>query len=296
MKKVCLFAVIFALLLTACGTPAAQTHADAPTETDAPIETVTGPNAADFVGAWQDRVSQRATMNLLEQEYMSAYTATISWGSSATETTVWTLPCAYDEQTHTLTYTGGTKENLTFSEDGAETAETVWNDSEGTLRINDDGEIEWADSREEAAPSVRFVRVYSATPSQEAFVEEYFHVIGGVEQGTAGASLKLDRAAYDAMDFANRYQLWNADIPALRDTMLAAWESMTDEERSAFDANFIDVVRQIDLALDDYEGIKSEFEDAGIGDAMQSLLEDPFACESWRTLCAHTLTMGNSEG
>ena len=78
--------------------------------------------------------------------------------------------------------------------------------------------------------------------------------------------------------------------------MLAAWESMSDEEWSAFDANFIDTLRLIDRCLDDWEVQKGLFADAGVDDSrMEALLKDPAAQVSWSVLAANTLTMGNSD-
>ena len=91
--------------------------------------------------------------------------------------------------------------------------------------------------------------------------------------------------------------IWNEDVPTLRKNMLAAWESLTDEERSAFDSNFLDVVRLIDRCLDDWEVNKGVFTDAGVqADRLEELLKDKAAQVSWSDLVAHTLTMGNSDG
>lgn len=130
-------------------------------------------------------------------------------------------------------------------------------------------------------------------PTAEQFVDGYFKVIGGVEQGTAGSSLKLAKAAEEAFAFAQTYAINSVDHKTLRDNMLKGWESMTDEERSAFDANFLDVVELLkDVSADK---IPAEFEDAGVADALKTLLQQKGAYANWDTLTANTLTMGNSE-
>lgn len=130
-------------------------------------------------------------------------------------------------------------------------------------------------------------------PTAEQFVDGYFKVIGGVEQGTAGSSLKLAKAAEEAFAFAQTYAIKSVDNKTLRDNMLKGWESMTDEERSAFDANFLDVVELLkDVSADK---IPAEFEDAGVADALKTLLQQKGAYANWDTLTANTLTMGNSE-
>ena len=130
-------------------------------------------------------------------------------------------------------------------------------------------------------------------PTAEQFVDGYFKVIGGVEQGTAGSSLKLAKAAEEAFAFAQTYAIKSVDNKTLRDNMLKGWESMTDEERSAFDANFLDVVELLKEVSADK--IPAEFEDAGVADALKTLLQQKGAYANWDTLTANTLTMGNSE-
>ena len=115
-------------------------------------------------------------------------------------------------------------------------------------------------------------------------------------QGTSGSSLKMAQVACEALRFAVLNRIDSMDIQTLRDTLLAAWESMTDDERSAFDANFIDVLQLMNACFADWEGSRGTFDDAGAGEDMAVLLADPSAQEAWSTLTSHTLTMGNSDG
>ena len=143
-----------------------------------------------------------------------------------------------------------------------------------------------APAEEEAAP----------VPTAEEFVEEYFHVIGAYHSGTAGSSLKRALAACGAVRFAAAHAINAVDHEQLRAGMLSAWEGMSDEERGDFDSNFIEIVRLIDACRADWEAEKGALEDAGVGEEMAALLNDEAAREAWSTLCAHTLTMGNTEG
>ena len=63
-----------------------------------------------------------------------------------------------------------------------------------------------------------------STPSTQDLVKGYFHVIGTIPKGTAGASLKLAEAATEVFEFAQDYNLAGCDISALRDNMLNAWQ------------------------------------------------------------------------
>ena len=147
-----------------------------------------------------------------------------------------------------------------------------------------------------AAPSEEPEEVTAPVPSNEEFVEGYFRVVGAYHPGTAGSSLKQAQAACGAVRFAADNALNTVDVPQLREGLLNAWESMTDEERGDFDANFLGIASLIDSCRDDWEAEKGAFEDAGVGEEMAALLNDEAAREAWSTLCAHTLTMGNTEG
>ncbi len=250
----------------------------------------------DWVGRWYDLTSQRATMSIIPNEENGKYKVEITWSSSAATLSAWRMDADYDAKQKTLSYKNGWMGELTYAEDGSVASEeTKWEDAEGSFTLNEDGHLLWTDSKEESAKDFVLERYTAPGPSKENFVEEYFHVIGGYGQGTSGSSLAEAKAACEAYRFASDYEIWNTDIPAMRDTMLAAWESMSEEEQAAFDANFIDVVKLLDLVLSDYEGNAGVFEDAGVGEEMKALLDRDFSALSWSTLCANTLTMGNSE-
>ena len=133
-------------------------------------------------------------------------------------------------------------------------------------------------------------------PSADELAENYFRVVGSYHEGTAGSSLAQARAAWAVLDFAAGHELRASDIPSLRHNMLAAWESLTEEERGWFDENFLGLVQFIDDCQTDWEGCRGLFEDAGVASEMEQLITDPIALESWETLRDHTLTLGNSEG
>ena len=132
-------------------------------------------------------------------------------------------------------------------------------------------------------------------PGSDAFADYYFRVIGGYEQGVAGASLAEAWAACDVLGFATGNELWLADTGVLRANMLEGWESLTDEERAAFDANFPDVVTLLDSCFADWESVRGRFDDAGAAETMDELLADAAAQWSWDELSANTWTLGNSD-
>ena len=132
-------------------------------------------------------------------------------------------------------------------------------------------------------------------PSAEAFADFYFRVVAGYQKGVAGASLSEAEAASAVLGFAAGNELWNADIETLRTNMLEGWESLTDDERANFDANFPDLVGLMNACFEDWNGNRGRFDDAGVADAMEENLAMDKAKESWDMLNAHTWTLGNSE-
>ena len=134
-----------------------------------------------------------------------------------------------------------------------------------------------------------------AVPSAEDFVDFYFRVVSAIPQGTAGASLTAAQTACDVLAFAAERELWLADVDTLRANMLEAWNSLTDDERASFDANFPALNELLNGCFEDWDANRSRFEDADAADTMEELMADGTAEWSWETLSAHTWTLGNSE-
>lgn len=249
-----------------------------------------------YIGEWYDKTSQRAMMTIVPSaEYGDAW-VTIHWGSSAWEAVEWSLPVIVRED-GSLFYANGEKVLVSYEETDEltnETREVLRSDLEGTFTFDADGNLLWTDEKEEDSTGCVFEPYQPDLPTQDAWVNQYFHAVSGYEKGVAGSSLSEAQAACAVFGFASEYQLWTAEIPAMRDSMLAAWEDMSEEERGKFDANFINVVRLIDRCLSDYDGSRGVFDDAGVGDKMEALLRSETARLSWTTLCSNTLTMGNS--
>ena len=98
------------------------------------------------------------------------------------------------------------------------------------------------------------------------------------------------------MLFASRNTIWAADNAELRTNILAAWNSLTEDEQAAFDGNFISVLTAVRDAKEDWDGNKGAYEDAGVAETVTGLLGNRGAWLSWETLTSNTLTMGNSDG
>ena len=259
-------------------------------------------------GRWQDPANDRALLKIMRTFEMDVpedeiwYDVTLEWPDSADSSTVWYMAAKYDNETQSLAYTDGVKARVTYAEDGSiASEEKLWEDSEGAL-IPIDGKLQWADKREDqlraeaGEENMMFERVYRSAPTADDLLSEYFSKVANVEDGTAGASLKQAAAATDIVRFATINDLWDADGERLKKNILAAWEGMSEEDRTSFDNNLQDIFMPlIDSAFGNYESVAGNFEDAGVGQDMAYLAESNEAKASWQALLSYTVTMGNDE-
>ena len=130
-------------------------------------------------------------------------------------------------------------------------------------------------------------------PAPEVFAERYFAALSNLEVSTAGSSLKAAIAASEVCAFALEYELWNPEMLTLRENMAAAFDGMGEDEQEAFWRGFEAVRELMDGCLEDYDAYRGIFEDAGVADIMDQVMNDPLNRLAWENLRDHTLTMGN---
>ena len=252
--------------------------------------------ARDFVGMWNDLTSKRATMTVMSSAEYPYYDVVIRWADGVSSATEWMMKASFDEVNGWLVYDSGSMAVVTYDGNGKGTAEEKWADGKGFFKFVDGGLIHWEDTREDRSTEFSFDKAAVPVPTAEDLAEGFFKVIGGIETGTAGASLKQAAAIAEVMGFASRNNIWAADNATLRTNILAAWNSLTADEQAAFDGNFISVLTAARNAKEDWDGNKGVYEDAGVAETMEGFLANRGPWLSWETLTANTLTMGNSDG
>ena len=96
----------------------------------------------NFIGEYQDKVSQRAVMTI---SCVGAHGALveISWANSAADGVKWTLNCDFDSETGIFTYTEGVRKEYTCDENGELTYGEIQQELKGTLTAQEDGTITW---------------------------------------------------------------------------------------------------------------------------------------------------------
>ena len=113
----------------------------------------------EFVGEWQDEVSQRATMSVKKTDQTGVYDILIHWGSGYNSAMQWRMTATAGAQDEILSYTDGVKAELTFPDDGdgEEQENIIWDDGTGYFMFRD-GYLTWYDEKETEAAERRFVK------------------------------------------------------------------------------------------------------------------------------------------
>ena len=240
-----------------------------------------------LVGEWQDMTSQRAGMEITQWDEANGkdFHAQIFWSGSYADRMVWDMDLEFDPASGELVYKGGRKAEVTYNEDGLIANEDVkWEDAEGSFSMAEVGELRWSDSRQEDAGDFVFVRVYAYDVTAEEFSASLFQKLTGLEEGTAGASLKQAQTAEEILTFAADKQIWNLDAYARTAAITEAWSGLSDEEKALAKRNFDGVAGMIDKVFKDYESVRGTFEDAGVGEDMKALSVNVYARRSFNAL------------
>ena len=166
LLKQILAATILAGALAACGSKPAETPAEAPAETpaEAPAETAEAAAAApaeegqnpvmNVVGDYQ---ADRCSVHVEAQDKDGAL-ITVHWGSSATESSEWTMSGTFDAEKHTVYYQDGVKKNVVYDADGKVTSEEeVYVGGHGTFTFNaENNTMTWEEDQEKIADGMVF--------------------------------------------------------------------------------------------------------------------------------------------
>ena len=82
---------------------------------------------------------------------------TIEWGSSAWELTRWIIVGKLDTDTLTISYSGASKANLVYDDQGeVKSEESVYDDGTGTIAFHDDGTFTWHEDQSESGEDLVF--------------------------------------------------------------------------------------------------------------------------------------------
>ncbi|MBQ8063226.1 MAG: hypothetical protein IJ720_03600 [Clostridia bacterium] len=120
------------------------------------VSTTVIKNQISLVGTWDDRYSQRATMEIRGGRNQT-YSIHVHWGSSAMESEDWSMTGTFSDSTGELIYKDCIRMTLTFSEDGTETDEVHYKNGTGKF-LYKNGELYWQDNNDDYVNDCVFAR------------------------------------------------------------------------------------------------------------------------------------------
>ena len=92
----------------------------------------------------------------------NSYIATVTWSSSASESTQWTYNCKFDKASSSMICKkGATRTEVSFSESGKEKIKVVYKDGSGSFIIKS-GTLRWTDDKEDSGNDMYFVQIDEA--------------------------------------------------------------------------------------------------------------------------------------
>lgn len=111
-----------------------------------------------YEGDYADSTSERATATVTAINDGAAAVVVVSWGTSANETTFWTMTVSDDGITNQMSYSDCIKEIVTFDDDGNETTVVEYTDGVGYFEAGEDA-LSWAGAAEESCQSCFFQKI-----------------------------------------------------------------------------------------------------------------------------------------
>ena len=247
------------------------------------------PESEEYVGLWLAGDDCELEICHMDDDY-NLFNCIVTRYTGENEGVRWIYDaCAYDDVGKALASLEiGQKLAITLDGDGElVSSERIYDDGAAAFALNDDGALVWTDFKETPGEDETTFTRAPGDPEPipaDALADGCLRVIGGVEQGTAGASLKQALAACEVGGFVAGYDLTRADRDGLTACVRDALERLSDEERAALAENFPGVAAQLDDCFQNWEANRALFEDAGAADDMESLAYDSAVRASWLRL------------
>ena len=168
-----IMAIGMTFVVTACGEEESQTDEEVTVEEEAapPEETseavVTAEEYVALAGEYQDEVSQRASATVIADTESQNLNITVMWGSSAWESTMWTMTAT--KEGNKLVYSDCKRTDMVYSDDsdteesdngefGGGAEETVvYENGSGSFEISDEGKLLWTGAEDPECQECVFV-------------------------------------------------------------------------------------------------------------------------------------------
>ena len=115
-----------------------------------------GYTADDFVGIWYEKIAGRGCIEISKGETEGTYKVLINWGSSAAESSAWTMTA--NGTGAVLRYEDGERVDIVFTSEDSSTETVAYNNGKGNFRLLSTYELVWDDETEHAADDTVFVK------------------------------------------------------------------------------------------------------------------------------------------
>ena len=161
-----------AVVVTGCGDESQNDEQAAVEEETEPEDTSQVAASVDEIvalaGEYQDEVSQRASATVIADTESQNLSITVMWGSSAWESTMWTMTAT--KEGNKLVYSDCKRTEMIYSDDtdeegtgndevGGGAEETVvYENGEGSFEISDDGKLLWTGASDSECQGCVFVQ------------------------------------------------------------------------------------------------------------------------------------------
>ena len=263
---------------------------------------------ADFTGSWADPAFDHVEVCILP-----GYTAwsddrmgetigeedviiLVYWSSSDSEYNEYRMTGTVSSDGKTLSYGNGmyTVVDLNEPEDSDDRIHLVEDMGKGQFTMTDQGTLKWEDSYETGAAEMELEPVEAPVPTADELAEQFFRKVAACEMESAGAQLKMAGLVTDLYQFCSTYSFWEISGEALLPNLLAAFDSLSDEEKEAFEAAEPMITEEALRLVQEEEELTGSYTDAGVEDQIFSLRNDQAVRCSVEAFAADIATMENA--
>lgn len=251
------------------------------------------PESERYVGSW---ASDDCTLLIVHMyDDYNLFNCIVTRLDGGNKGTRWIYDaCAYDDVGRALSsFELGMCFDITVDDAGELlSSEQIYDDGAASFALDGDGKLVWTDFKQTPGEDeVVFEKVIDPEPafSADELAGGYVDVICGVEQGTAGASLKQALAAAEICRFAAGHDLSAADDDNVTGCVLVALARLDEAQLAAFGDSFDALAALADSCFADWDANRGLFDDAGVAGDMELLAMDPEARYNWIRLRDATL-------
>ena len=164
----------------------------------------------------------------------------------------------------------------------------------GTLTLMEDGSLKWEDSFATEAAQMKLVKYTDDVPGMERIADSFFKPVAALETESAGSALKKAEAVCGLYRMCALVSFWNMDGDALCEAMEAAYQSLTEEEKQAYEKNEGLIAQAVLELLEEGRDMDGIYEDAGVADELTFYVYDQCTRMSVESFLSYAETLENA--